>query len=300
MAPKRRGLGSKLQKSSTSAVDALLDARQLMATGHQDMAQAQATGAILQEVPLDLIDRSPYQPRHHIDPQALTELAASIRVQGLLQPIVLRPAGPDRYELIAGERRWRAAQQADLASIPAIVREVPDESAIAMALIENMQREDLNAMEEATALQRIADEFGLTHTELAQAVGKSRSAVSNLLRLNRLPAPLRTMLEDGRLEMGHARALLSLEGPAQLSAAHNILARQLSVRQTEEHVRRLQKTPQRKPAQSKPADLLHLEREISEKLGTPVSLHPTRGGKGTLVIRYASLEILDGILKHLR
>lgn len=304
MVAKKRGLGSKLRKTTSSALDAFIDAKQTIEDSHQDMETAKATfGSQLQEVPVELIQRGRYQPRRHIDEAGIEELAASIEAQGLMQPIVLRPISNERYEIIAGERRWRAVQKAGLDQITAIVREIPDEAAIAMSLIENMQREDLNAMEEAMALQRIKDEFELTHEEVARAVGKSRSAVTNLMRLTNLPEQVRTLVERGDLEMGHARALLPLETAQQLPAARDIIDRDMSVRQAETMVRSLQDKPATKKSSSpapKDSNVQALEQELSEKLGAPVSVNQGRGGKGKLVISYASLDILDGILKRIK
>lgn len=303
MATKKRGLGSKLRATSSSALDAFIDAQQIIEESHQDMETARATaGSQLQEIPVELIQRGRYQPRRHIDEAGIDELAASIRAQGLMQPIIVRPISENRYEIIAGERRWRAIQKAGLQEIAAIVRDIPDEAAIAMSLIENMQREDLNAMEEAMALQRIKDEFGLTHEEIAQAVGKSRSAVTNLMRLTNLPEQVRTLVERGDLEMGHARALLPLETAQQLPTAQDIIDKDMSVRQAETLVRSLQDKPESKKVATaaKSADVLSLEQDLSEKLGAPVSVNQARGGKGKLIISYASLDILDGILKHIK
>ncbi|MDP6190084.1 MAG: ParB/RepB/Spo0J family partition protein, partial [Gammaproteobacteria bacterium] len=204
----------------------------------------------LQHLPVEWLQRGIYQPRRDLDQEALEELAASVRQHGIMQPIVVRPVGVDRYEIIAGERRWRAAQLAELENVPALIKDVVDEVAIAMALIENIQREDLNAMEEAMALQRLQEEFALTQQQIADTVGKSRSAIANLLRLLQLPESVRLMLERGDLEMGHARSLLTLEADVQQQAAREVVAKGLSVRQTEDLVRRLQqpKTPDRKPA----------------------------------------------------
>jgi ParB family chromosome partitioning protein len=263
----------------------------------------QTAGDALKQIPVDLIQRGRYQPRRHIDESALDELAASIQAQGLMQPIVLRPISADTYEIIAGERRWRAVQKAGLDTIAAIVRDIPDEAAIAMSLIENMQREDLNAMEEAMALQRIKDEFGLTHEEVAEAVGKSRSAVTNLMRLTNLPEQVRILVERGDLDMGHARALLPLSADKQQGAARDIIDRDMSVRQAETYVRSLQEKPTTKKTnkkEKKSADVVALEKDLSEKLGAPVAINQSRGGKGKLVISYSSLDILDGILKRIK
>ena len=304
MVAKKRGLGSKLRKTTGSALDAFIDAKKIIEDSHQDMETAKATaGSQLQDVPVELIQRGRYQPRRHIDEAGIEELASSIRAQGLMQPIILRPISNERYEIIAGERRWRAVQKAGLDQIPAIVRDIPDEAAIAMSLIENMQREDLNAMEEAMALQRIKDEFELTHEEVAQAVGKSRSAVTNLMRLTNLPEQVRILVERGDLEMGHARALLPLETEQQLPAARDVIDRDMSVRQAETYVRALQEKPASKKSsksEKKSADVLTLEKDLSEKLGAPVVINQSRGGKGKLVISYASLDILDGILKRIK
>lgn len=296
-------MGSKLRKTTGGALDAFIDAKQIIEDSHQDMETARETaGSDLRDVAVELIQRGRYQPRRHIDEAGIEELAASIRAQGLMQPIVLRPISNDRYEIIAGERRWRAVQKAGLDRIPAIVRNIPDEAAIAMSLIENMQREDLNAMEEAMALQRIKDEFELTHEEVAQAVGKSRSAVTNLIRLTNLPEQVRILVERGDLEMGHARALLPLNKDQQLPTARQMIEQDLSVRQAETMVRSLQEKPAvRKVAKTaKSADIEVLERDLSEKLGAPVTINPSRGGKGKLVISYSSLDILDGILKRIK
>lgn len=304
MATKKRGLGSGLKKSLGSGLDAFIDAKSIIDESHQDMAAArEKAGDALKQVPVDLIQRGRYQPRRHIDEATLEELAASIRAQGLMQPIVLRPVGADRYEIIAGERRWRAVQKAGLDSIAAIIRDIPDEAAIAMSLIENMQREDLNAMEEAMALQRIKDEFGLTHEEVAVAVGKSRSAVTNLMRLTNLPEQVRILVERGDLDMGHARALLPLSADKQPGVARDIIDRDMSVRQAETHVRSLLEKPvPKKPGKTgkKSADITALEKDLSERLGAPVVINEARGGKGKLVISYSSLDVLDGILKRIK
>src|SRR5690606_12001787 len=247
-----------------------------------------------------------YQPRKAMDQAKLEELAESIRAQGVIQPIVVREVGPDRYEIIAGERRWRASQLAGLDEIPAVVRVVDDHAVIAMALIENIQREDLNPLEEATALQRLIDEFHLTHAQAADAVGRSRAAVSNLLRLLELPDEIRAMVEGRALEMGHARALLTVAAPAAIALARQAVEHGWSVREVEHRVQQLSAgkvTPNRtrKAAPGRPqADIAALERELSESLGSQVKVLHGRGGKGRLVIHYASLETLDGVLERLR
>jgi ParB family chromosome partitioning protein len=263
----------------------------------------------LKEIPVDLLQRGRYQPRLDIRQDSLEELASSIKAQGVVQPIVARPIGKagesQRYEIVAGERRWRAAQIAGLESIPAIVRDVPDEAAIAMALIENIQREDLNPLEEARALDRLIREFDLTHAEAADAVGRSRASVSNLLRLLDLSDKVKPMLESRQIEMGHARALLAItDGVQQFDAARQVVRKGLSVRETERLVKRMLagpggKAPAKKPA-AENADIRRLEVEVSEKLGARVSLQHTQKGAGKLVISYNSLDELDGILKHIR
>ena len=253
----------------------------------------------LQHLPVEWLQRGIYQPRRDLDQEALEELAASVRQHGIMQPIVVRSVGVDRYEIIAGERRWRAAQLAELENVPALIKDVVDEVAIAMALIENIQREDLNAMEEAMALQRLQEEFALTQQQIADTVGKSRSAIANLLRLLQLPESVRLMLERGDLEMGHARSLLTLEEDVQQQAAQEVVAKGLSVRQTEDLVRRLQqpKTPDRKPAVD--ADVVRLQEQLSDSLGAKVGIRQNAKGKGLITINYASLDQLDGIIQRL-
>lgn len=253
----------------------------------------------LQDIPIEWMQRGAYQPRRDMDPDALEELASSIRVHGIMQPIVVRSVGIDRYEIIAGERRWRAAQLAQLDSVPALIKEVPDEAAIAMALIENIQREDLNAIEEAFALQRLQSEFELTQQEVAHAVGKSRSAIANLLRLLQLSEPVRLMLERGDLEMGHARSLLTLEGELQLQLAREVVAKGLSVRQTEELVRKAQQTPHIIDKKQVNLDTKSLQNRLSESLGAEVSVLQSAKGKGKLTIAYDTLDQLDGIIARL-
>ena len=254
----------------------------------------------LQELPVEWIQRGVYQPRRDMDPETLEELASSIRVHGIMQPIVVRSVGADRYEIIAGERRWRAAQIAELDSIPALIKEVPDEAAIAMALIENIQREDLNAIEEAFALQRLQDEFELTQQQVADAVGKSRSAIANLLRLLHLTEPVRLMLERGDLEMGHARSLLALTGEQQLQSARDVVAKGLSVRQTEELVRKAQQEPKLVSKPEPDANTKSLQNRLSDAIGAAVNIKQSAKGKGTLTISYASLDQLDGIIARLQ
>ena len=290
MAIKKKGLGRGL--------DALLGGASV--TAMQEEA-AQAEQRELQYLPLDLIQRGKYQPRRDMDPEALEELAQSIQAQGVMQPIVVRPIGDNRYEIIAGERRWRASQQAGLEKIPAMVREVPDEAAIAMALIENIQREDLNPIEEAVALQRLQQEFQLTQQQVADAVGKSRVTISNLLRLIALPEEIKTLLAHGDLEMGHARALLGLPAERQVEGARHVVARGLTVRQTEALVRQWLSEKER-PAREERADpdIERLEQRLAERLGSPVQIRHGEKGKGQLIIRYSSLDELQGVLAHIR
>jgi len=256
----------------------------------------------LRQVAVDLLQRGKYQPRSHMNQEALAELAESIKQQGVVQPIVVRPIGEGRYEIIAGERRWRASQLAGLEKIPALVREIPDEAAIAVALIENIQRENLNPIEEATALQRLASEFNLTHEQVAAHVGRSRVAVSNLLRLLNLNSDVRAMLENGELDMGHGRALLALEGPVQSQVARQIAHKGLSVREAETLVRHHGSGKPKASAKSSrvDADTADLQRELSDRLGAKVSLSHTKSGKGKLVIEYNSLDELDGILQKIK
>jgi ParB family chromosome partitioning protein len=254
----------------------------------------------LKHVPIELIQRGKYQPRTDMHEEALIELANSIKKQGIMQPIVIRPISADRYEIIAGERRWRACQIAGLDTIPALIKPVGDEAAIAMSLIENIQRENLNPIEEAMALKRLQDEFELTQQEVADAVGKSRATVTNLIRLIGLSIDVRKMLEHGDLEMGHARALLSLDDTRQSEAAKSVVGRGLSVRQTEALVRRLMAGPQDEsnPTVMDP-DIKNLEESLEEKLGAKVLIQHTAKGKGKLILKYNSLDELDGILSHI-
>jgi ParB family chromosome partitioning protein len=251
----------------------------------------------LRRLPIDQVSPGPYQPRSLFDPDRLEELAESIRQQGVIQPVVVRAVG-DGFELIAGERRWRAAQLAGLERIPAIVREVPDEVAVAMALVENIQRENLNPIEEATALRRLVDEFQLTHQEAADAVGRSRSAVSNLLRLLDLSSEVRELVDDRHLEMGHARALLSLPEALQAQAAREVVRRQLSVRETEALVKRLQR-PAKPRSKAVDPDILRLQDELTERLGARVRIQHNARGRGKLVIAFNSADELEGIIGHL-
>jgi ParB family chromosome partitioning protein len=270
-------------------------------------ADAPDTNGELRNVPVERIQPGRYQPRTGMDPDRLQELADSIRAQGLIQPIIVRSIGRDRYEIIAGERRWRAAQLAELAEVPCVVREVEDQATVAMALIENIQREDLNPLEEAGALKRLIDEFALTHQQAAEAVGRSRAAVSNLLRLLELPAEIKVLLEGRQLEMGHARALLTLPQARALHLAVKAAESGWSVRELEERVRAAQtevakaaKTASKRKSDGGDPNVAKLEQELSEKLGAPVAIQQGRGGRGKLVIQYFSLDELDGILERIR
>ncbi|MFZ1326978.1 MAG: ParB/RepB/Spo0J family partition protein [Candidatus Contendobacter sp.] len=292
MIRKKGGLGRGL--------DALLSAG--VATV-RDRGESPAATESLRQVPVESIAPGRYQPRQDLREDRLRELADSIRVQGVVQPIVVRPLGGERYELIAGERRWRAAQLAGLREVPAVIRAVPDQAAIAIALIENIQREDLNPLEEATALHRLIAEFALTHQQAAEAVGRSRAAVSNLLRLLELSEEVQRLVRERKLDMGHARALLPLALPLQQEAARQVLLRGLSTRETEELARRLQ---QNAPVAARPEPVLDpnirvLQDDLSERLGARVRVrHAATSGKGCVMIHYGSLEELDGILARVK
>ncbi|OWY38192.1 chromosome partitioning protein ParB [Xenophilus sp. AP218F] len=256
----------------------------------------------LTSLPIDSIRPGKYQPRSFMHEAALEELAASIRAQGVIQPLIVRELGLGDYELIAGERRWRAARKAGLVEVPVVIKSVPDEAALAMALIENIQRQELDPVEEAQGLKRLIDEFGLTHEGAAEAVGRSRSAVSNLLRLLALPAPLQQMLHQGKLEMGHARALLSLPPVEQLSLAREVEEQGLSVREVERRVQRQsdKKTTVMPTAKRADPDVSRLEEQVSESIGARVSIRHAARGNGRLVIEYGSLDELDALLEKLQ
>ncbi|HEX3137985.1 MAG TPA: ParB/RepB/Spo0J family partition protein [Casimicrobiaceae bacterium] len=258
----------------------------------------------LQTIALDRIRPGKYQPRSRMDEASLDELAASIKAQGVMQPILVRPVDANRFEIIAGERRWLAARRAGLAEVPALVREVPDQAALALALIENIQREDLNPLEEAQGIKRLIEEFGLTHEAAGEAVGRSRSAVTNLLRLTQLAKPVQDYLLSGELDMGHARALLGLPAAQQAAAAAKVVALGMSVRDTERMMQAAQhpapKKKRRLRGKSADADLARLENELSDALGTSVHIEATRDGAGRIVVAYSSLDQLDGILAKLR
>lgn len=255
----------------------------------------------LRQIPIDQLERGRYQPRFTINKGSLKELADSITAQGVVQPIVVRQMNNGKYEIVAGERRWRAAQLAGLETIPSIVRNIPDDAAMAIALIENIQREDLNPMEEAMAMQRLMQEFEMTHQQVAERVGRSRAAVSNYLRLLTLGEEVRKLLETGKLDMGHARALLSLSGAEQLRMGRKVAEGGLTVRQTESLVRKMLDRPApKKKRRSSNTDIRNLEQKLSDKLGAKVRIQSGKRGKGKLIIEYNSNDELDGILKRIR
>ena len=298
MAAKKRGLGRGL--------DALLGPAKVQARPVEPVSASPAANVghvdgELRTLGVEQLQRGKYQPRIDMHNESLEDLADSIRAQGVVQPIVVRPIDGSNYEIIAGERRWRASQLAGLHEIPAVVRDVEDRAAIAIALIENIQREDLNPLEEARALERLIKEFELTHEQAAEAVGRSRAAVSNLLRLLDLEDSVKELVERGELEMGHARALLALSGKKQLEAARQVINRGLTVRATEGLVKSLQRPAPAKPAKaSKDSNIQRLETDLSDTLGARVAVRQGRGGKGKLEISYNSLDELDGILEHIR
>lgn len=293
MSARKRGLGRGL--------DALLATQSSQSNPNENSTQqsGDVSPAAITKLPIEKLQPGKYQPRKDMSPDALEELAASIKTQGIIQPIVVRPVSEDIYEIIAGERRWRASQIAQLDTVPVIVKDVPDEAAVAIALIENIQREDLNAMEEAIALQRLQDEFELTHQEVADAVGKSRTSVTNYLRLNKLESDVKTLMEHGDLEFGHAKVLLALAGDEQILAARRVVAKELTVRETEKLVNALTQEDKPKATQDKDPDVKLLEQQLVEKLGAKVEINYNRKGKGKMVISYASLDELDGILNRI-
>lgn len=300
MSVKKRGLGRGLDALLSSAKPAPEADTPSPTSDHVvELTHTQQTDTTfneLQRLPVEFLRSGKYQPRKDMSEQALEELASSIRAQGIIQPIVVRPIASDEYEIIAGERRWRAAQLAQCDTVPCIIKEVADEAAVAIALIENIQREDLNAMEEAVALDRLLNEFELTHQEVADAVGKSRTSVTNLLRLNNLNDEVKILLERGDIEMGHARCLLGLTGDEQSDAARAVVEKGLTVRETEKFVRNLLNPSEDKPTKEKDPDVKLLEQQLGENLGAKVEINYNNKGKGKLVISYASLDELDGIL----
>ena len=303
MSARKRGLGRGLDSllgASNAARQAETDAEMPVGAAQEPMASSEDHA--LKNLPVDLVQRGKYQPRKDIDPESLQELADSIKAQGVMQPIVVRPISNHKYEIIAGERRWRATQLAGLDEIPAVVRDVSDEAAIAMALIENIQREDLNPIEEAMSLQRLQQEFELTQQEVADAVGKSRSTIANLLRLMTLEPEVRRLVEHGDLEMGHARALLALSEEHLCQAARSVVGKGLSVRQTEALVRNAlahKDQPEAPPRQIDP-NIRQLQDDLAQRLGARVQIQHNARGKGKLVLAYNSLDELDGILSHIK
>lgn len=290
-------MNTKKKKRLGRGLDALLSGSQPMDSSDNSALAAKPDAP--NTLPIEKLQRGEYQPRTNMDQASLEELAASIRSQGIIQPILVRPVSDDQYEIIAGERRWRAAQIAQLDEVPVLVRDIPDEATLAVALIENIQRENLNPVEEAVGLKRLMDEFELTHEEMAKSVGRSRTAVTNLLRLLSLSAGAKGLLEDRKIEMGHARALLGLPVEMQDAAAAEVYAKRLSVRQTEALVRGYLNPPKKSATLSKSSDIRSLEESLSEKLGTRVAVED-KDGKGKLVIEYKNLDILDGILAHIK
>ncbi len=289
MAVKKRGLGRGL--------DALLgDVAPVSATTEQKKQQDAQT------LPIEFLQRGKYQPRKDIDPEKLKELSDSIAAQGIIQPIIVRNLAGDQYEIIAGERRWRAAQLAGLHEVPVVVKDIDDQSVMAIALIENIQREDLNPLEESEALKRLLDEFGLTHQQIASAVGKSRATVSNLLRLLDLNSEVKNLLAKGLLEMGHARALLSLEGKQQADVAYKAVKQGLSVRAVEKLVKEILQPAAEKKTEKpqKDPDTLRLQQELSERVGAKVEIDHRKDGRGRLVISYTTLEELEGIVGKIK
>jgi len=256
------------------------------------------------QLPVERLRPGKYQPRTHMDQESLAELAASIKTQGVMQPILVRAVdatpGAERYEIVAGERRWRASQLAGLNEVPVLIRRIPDEQALAMALIENIQRENLNPLEEAQGLQRLIDEFGLTHQQAADAVGRSRPAATNLLRLLQLTAGVQELLMAGKMDMGHARALLPIPGTQQLALAQRIIQKGLSVREAERLVQQILNPPKAAPVQAVDRDLLRLQEEISDSLGASVAIRSNKKGAGKVTIEFSDLEQLDGILNRIR
>ncbi|WP_166422475.1 ParB/RepB/Spo0J family partition protein [Paraglaciecola sp. 20A4] len=290
MSVKKRGLGRGL--------DALLATSQ--ASRNAEGQQIQHNDSELQHLAIEFLKPGKYQPRKDMSPDALEDLASSIRSQGVLQPIIVRKVGNNEFEIIAGERRWRASQLAALETVPCLIKDVPDEAAVAIALIENIQREDLNAMEEAQALERLMNEFELTHQEVASAVGKSRTTVTNLMRLNNLHEDVKLLLEHGDIEMGHARALLGLDGDSQLEAAHIVSGKGLTVRDTENLVRKFLEPASPKVDKKIDPDVERLQDKLAQNLGAPVQIAHNAKGKGKVVINFSSLDELDGILSHIK
>ena len=311
MSVKKRGLGRGLDALLSSAkpapavpVDVTASEPELPISESNQKADSQSpvshTENELRRIPIEWLQRGKYQPRKDMSEEALEELANSIKAQGVLQPVVVRQVREAQFEIIAGERRWRAAQLARLEVIPCLVKNVADEAAVAIALIENIQREDLNAMEEAVALYRLLNEFELTHQQVAEAVGKSRTTVTNLLRLNNLNEDVKKLLEHGDIEMGHARCLLALTGEVQSEAARTAVAKALTVRETEKLVRSILEPADKKQTTEKDPDVKLLEEQLAENIGAKVEINYNQKGKGKLVISYSTLDELDGILGRIQ
>ncbi|WP_447751287.1 ParB/RepB/Spo0J family partition protein [Aeromonas veronii] len=296
MTPKKRGLGKGLDALLSTSTAARQ--KQVMSDQRTEEAMAPTNQGELRKLPLEWLQSGKYQPRKDMSQDALEELANSIRAQGVIQPIVVRPLGEQSFEIIAGERRWRASQLARLEVVPCIVKDVPDEAAVAIALIENIQREDLNAIEEAVALQRLLTEFELTHQQVAEAVGKSRTTVTNLLRLNQLNDDVKRFVEHGDLDMGHARALLALSGQAQSELAKLVAQKGLTVRDTEKLVQKALEPAKARVEQARDPQIGYLERQLAEKIGNQVQLQPGKRDSGKLVISYENLSDLDRILGY--
>ena len=288
---------AKKKKRLGRGLDALLSSTAPIAS--ESTSNETQSNSAPNTLPIEKLQPGQYQPRTRMDQESLEELASSIRSQGIIQPILVRPVSDSQYEIIAGERRWRAAQIAQLDEVPVLVRDIPDEATLAVALIENIQRENLNPVEEAVGLKRLMDEFELTHEEMAKSIGRSRTAVTNLLRLLSLSHGAKQLLEHGKIEMGHARALLGLPTEQQDYAAAEVYSKRLSVRQTEALVRSYANPKKKTPKPSKSSDIRSLEDSLSEKLGTKV-LVEDKNGKGKVVIEYKNLDILDGILAHIK
>lgn len=261
---------------------------------------AVATSDTPRELPVDQLQPGKYQPRTRMDQDALKELAESIKTQGVIQPILVRPVGDNKYEIIAGERRWRASRMAGLQSVPVVIRDIPDNQALAVALIENIQREDLNPLEQAIGIQRLTSEFGMTHQSAAESLGRSRTAVTNLLRLLELAPPVRDMLADGRLDMGHARALLALPALRQVELANEIAAKGMTVRDVEKRVGEWVSRPKPRVPRTVDRDVARLQEELSQKLGTQVQIKQKSKGRGALIVEYGNLDQLDGLIEKLK
>ncbi|WP_429239784.1 ParB/RepB/Spo0J family partition protein [Aeromonas veronii] len=296
MTPKKRGLGKGLDALLSTSTAARQ--KQVMSDQRTEEAMAPTNQGELRKLPVEWLQSGKYQPRKDMSQDALEELANSIRAQGVIQPIVVRPLGEQSFEIIAGERRWRASQLARLEVVPCIVKDVPDEAAVAIALIENIQREDLNAIEEAVALQRLLTEFELTHQQVAEAVGKSRTTVTNLLRLNHLNDDVKRFVEHGDLDMGHARALLALSGQAQSELAKLVAQKGLTVRDTEKLVQKALEPAKARVEPARDPQIGYLERQLAEKIGNQVQLQPGKRDSGKLVISYENLSDLDRILGY--